>query len=165
MAAFNWTGNRAFDFSVFDKGKHEYNLSDMALRGDYISVLLQHPEVGERLELPWGPDARLRIVPYEPQLALEDFNPADYTPESRPWAGNEAVGTDIRNANVFHYHDRTPEAQASRVKLWEVFDVFKDHAFQYTYDLGSPWIHIIDLVAREVPTEKFICTYGAGQYV
>lgn len=67
--------------------------------------------------------------------------------------------------NMARAHPRTPEKNAGRVKLFEVFDKeeYRGLEYAYTYDFGDNWEHVVKIVGRAPATDNFSCTGGEGK--
>ncbi|KAK6086582.1 ser thr protein phosphatase family protein [Seiridium cupressi] len=143
QAAFGWVDNHCYDFVVKDPNADHSLPTDLAAVVSSLGRISHDPsqDYGERLN-------HLRIVPWKPN---ERQGP-------KGWMFPDAA------SNSRRVHSRTPELSARKTKLSKVFENanWKGCPFQYLYDFGDHWDHMIEVVGREAATKHFVCKEGGG---
>ncbi|KIM97223.1 hypothetical protein OIDMADRAFT_182606 [Oidiodendron maius Zn] len=145
--AFGWASTHAYDFKVKDPQYREPE-GDEGFLAEIQSLMKMGPVSHE-----YQGDASL------PRKYL--LRVVDRTSMEAGFTVDGPMGEARRR------HPQTPLKEASKTRLFHVFDnpEFQDLQMEYEYDFGDGWNHSITILGRIAATSIFSCTDGEGHGV
>lgn len=171
--AFDWASTHSYEFGVRDP-TYDPDAQSPDDGGSLVDVI-----------------NRLGVLDRDQSLSDEQAGQREYLVRVLDDADYSSASNSFGPVDRMHQrmwqHPRTPEKQASQVKLFELLGQAKykglfislyqplhlwyrlilqiDHKFTYTYDYGDCWVHEFSIVGSAPSTAKIRCIDGGGHYI